>query len=279
MIKKVKGLRLIFVCICLLLNFFLLISNSSAQILTANAGGNTSVCLNDPVQIGGKPAATGGTPPYKYSWQPASGLDVSSAANPKAFPSSQTNYTLTVTDGAGNSSSSAVTVSVLPLPTISVGADQTIQQGTSTTLQASGAANYVWFPARNLINQNTATPVAEPGSSTTYCAATVGANGCINFACMTLKVTPSDTIIMYNAFSPNGDAVNDVLYIGNLENFPNNKVEVFNRNGKLVYQASPYLNNWDGKVDGAELPCATYYIVFYPGNGRKKVLAAVTLIR
>jgi gliding motility-associated-like protein len=172
-----------------------------------------------------------------------------------------------------------VTVTPISIPTISAGPDQTIVQGTTTFLEASGGVNYAWTPITNLSDQNSANPIADPGTSTTYCVAGEDANGCVNFACTQIEVTPSDTVIIYNAFSPNGDGVNDVLYIGNLQKFPDNKVEVFNRNGKLVFQESPYKNDWNGKIDGAEIPAATYYVVFIKGEGKGKVGGAVTIIR
>ena len=250
-----------------------------AQPLAAHAGSNVSVCINDSVQIGGSPAATGGTTPYTYSWTPVTGLDNPAAANPNAFPASATPYTLTVTDGAGNTSSSVVSVALLPLPTVVAGPDQTIMGGTSTQLQASGAVNYFWSPDTSLSSQSSASPTADPGSSITYCVAGADNNGCVNFDCTELEVIPSDTVIIYNSFTPNGDGVNDFLYIGNIQQFPNNKTEVFNRNGKLVFVQSPYGNNWNGKVDGANLPCATYYVVFNKGDGKGKAQGAVTIIR
>ena len=268
------------VLIVLMCNLQFVICNlASAQSLSANAGRDTALCLYDSIQIGAKPSAAGGTPSYTYSWQPASWLDNASAANPNAFPTSQTTFTLTVTDGAGNSSADVVTVSVLALPDVNAGADQTIIQGTSTTLQASGAINYLWIPAQDLSKPDTPTPIAEPGVSTTYCVAGRDANGCVNLDCMTIDVTPSDEVIIYNAFSPNADGVNETLYIGNIQKFPDNRIEVFNRNGKIVFQESHYKNGWNGKVDGAELPCATYYVVFYPEGGKRKVEGAVTIIR
>ena len=96
---------------------------------------------------------------------------------------------------------------------------------------------------------------------------------------MNIEVTPSDTVIIYNAFTPNGDGQNDNLYIGNIQKFSENRIEVFNRNGKIIYQTSPYKNDWNGKVDGADLPCATYYVVFIKGNGKGKASGSVTIIR
>ena|ERR1035437_9787429 len=277
---QITNYRLLIVIICNLqfaiCNF---ISAQSLSALVANAGSNTLVCLYDSVKIGGNPAATGGTPPYTFAWQPTATLDLPGASNPYAMPFSPTNYTLTVTDAAGNSSSDIVNVSIYNLPTVNAGPDQTIIQGTNTQLYANGAVQYYWDPTQTLTNQNTATPTAEPGSTTTYCVVGVDNHGCSNGDCMIVDVTPSDTLVFYNAFSPNGDGDNDVFFIGNLASYPENKLEIYNRNGKIVYLASPYNNDWNGKIDGVEIPCATYYYILYPGKGKPKKQGAVTIIR
>lgn len=259
--------------------FILSVFSSHAQSLTADAGTDKSVCLNEKVTIGGNPSATGGKQPYTYAWQPTAGLDFSNIPNPQASPSSQTSYTLTVTDSAGNSSSDEISVTVYPLPIVSAGADQTISQGTNTQLQGSGAVQYFWTPTGALTNQNSANPTAEPIITTTYSLLGTDANGCAGYDVMTLFVIPNDTIIIYNAFTPNGDGSNDVFYIGNIEKYTESKIDIFNRNGKLVFQATPYLNNWNGKVEGSDLPCATYYYVLTPGGGRKAIEGSVTIIR
>lgn len=247
--------------------------------LTANAGANTNVCPGDSVRLGGSPTASGGTAPYTYSWQPAAYVDFAGAPNPNAFPPAPTNYTLIVTDASGATAVDIVNVSIFSPPIVSAGSDQTILQGTSTMLYASGAVNYYWTPTDPLTNQNSANPVAEPSATDTFCVQGVDGNGCSNTDCMMIIVIPSDTIIIYNAFSPNGDGINEVFYVSNIGQYPDNKLEVFSRTGKMVYQASPYNNLWNGKIDGTDLPAATYYYVFYPGNGKEKVNGSVTIIR
>jgi len=264
----------------LIANFLLPTTNFHAQSLSANAGNDTGVCFGeDSIIIGGTPSATGGTSPYTYSWQPTTGLDFPNSANPKCFISSAINYTLTVSDASGNFSVDVVNVAIFSPPIVSAGSDQTIIEGTNTQLFASGAINYFWTPTETLYNQNTATPFAEPMDSTTYCVIGADKNGCGDKDCMVVYVIPSDELVIYNAFTPNGDGMNDVFFIGNIHKYLQSKLEVFNRNGKLVFHASPYLNNWNGKVDNSDIPCATYYYVLTPGNGQSKINRSVTIIR
>ena len=58
--------------------------------------------------------------------------------------------------------------------------------------------------------------------------------------------------------------MNDALIVRGLEDFPNNKLLVFNRWGNQVYEETNYRNNspWFGVNNGGEeLPEGTYYVV------------------
>ena len=83
-----------------------------AQILTADAGPDLEVDTGTPVQIGGSPTASGGAPPYTYSWSPAEGLDDPTAANPVATPNTDITYRVTVTDAEGVQAEDEVTLRV-----------------------------------------------------------------------------------------------------------------------------------------------------------------------
>jgi gliding motility-associated-like protein/uncharacterized repeat protein (TIGR01451 family) len=82
----------------------------------------------------------------------------------------------------------------------------------------------------------------------------------------TVLTYPTDFFIP-DGFSPNGDGTNDLFVIRGIVNYPNNTFVIFNRWGNKVFQASPYLNNWNGhsmfglRVGGDELPVGTYFYV------------------
>jgi gliding motility-associated-like protein/uncharacterized repeat protein (TIGR01451 family) len=91
-------------------------------------------------------------------------------------------------------------------------------------------------------------------------------------------------LTVYNEFSPNNDGANDSFMIDCIENFPNNKLDVYNRYGSLVYSKTKYLNDWDGtaNVSGViskddKLPAGTYYYVLDIGaEGVKTGWLAIT---
>ncbi|MBL4707172.1 MAG: gliding motility-associated C-terminal domain-containing protein [Flavobacteriales bacterium] len=92
-----------------------------------------------------------------------------------------------------------------------------------------------------------------------------------------------DIIKPDNAFTPNGDAVNDTWYIPGIESFAGSKVHVFNRWGQKVFLNHEYSNDigWNGKQNGADLPEATYYYVIDIFNNciQEQLMGAVTIIR
>jgi gliding motility-associated-like protein len=64
-----------------------------------------------------------------------------------------------------------------------------------------------------------------------------------------------------NAFSPNGDGINDVFEISCATGNMTVSLKVFNRWGIEVYSNESYDNSWDGRYNGGPLPDGTYYYV------------------
>ena len=66
--------------------------------------------------------------------------------------------------------------------------------------------------------------------------------------------------IVYNAFSPNGDGMNEVFDIG----LAGWRIAIYNRWGKRVYARAVYENDWDG----VDVPMGTYYYVLTSPEGQ-----------
>ncbi|MEW6469443.1 MAG: gliding motility-associated C-terminal domain-containing protein [Bacteroidota bacterium] len=243
----------------------------------ANAGNDTSICVGDTIQIGSSLNITGGG--ISYSWAPATDISSTSAPRPLVWPAVSTTYTVTITSPVCGTKTDFVTVAVNPLPSVSAGPDVTIMEGQTIVLSGSGASQYYWGPQYYITYQNTANPNVEPPVTTTYYVVGVDANGCVNYDMVTVTVIPTDTLYFYNTFTPNNDGENDTWWIGNIYKYPNNKLVIYNRYGRVVFQESPYQNTWSGREFGQELPAGTYYYILDPGDGKKPYYGSVTIIR
>ncbi|HMT30264.1 MAG TPA: gliding motility-associated C-terminal domain-containing protein, partial [Bacteroidia bacterium] len=84
-----------------------------------------------------------------------------------------------------------------------------------------------------------------------------------------------DSLMVPNGFSPNGDGTNDGYVIDGIENYPGNKLWVYNRWGNLVYKTKDYRNDWDGTCNvsgiymGKKVPTGTYYFILDLNDGSK----------
>ncbi|HEY8783663.1 MAG TPA: gliding motility-associated C-terminal domain-containing protein [Mucilaginibacter sp.] len=98
---------------------------------------------------------------------------------------------------------------------------------------------------------------------------------------ITVKVTPLSgcLIIIPNTFTPNGDGINDLWNITDLQDFPDCRITVFNRYGGVVYNSIGYPKPWNGTYNGSTLPAGTYYYIIDLKNGRKKLTGPVTILR
>ncbi len=126
--------------------------------------------------------------------------------------------------------------------------------------------------------------VTEQG---TYSVTVTDSNGCSNKDEITITikifyvpVLIQKPIIIFNTFTPNDDDVNDTWHIENIELYPNNTVEIYNRNGQQVFKTAHYQDKeWDGRYDGKDMPASTYYYLIDPGDGSDVIKGYVTIIR
>ena len=165
------------------------------------------------------------------------------------------------------------------MPNIEASGGTTILEGESTPLTVTGGVLYNWTPSASLSNANNALTNAEPIVTTTYFVFGVDGNGCINWDSLTVFVIPNNELVFYNTFSPNNDGINDFFVVGNVQKYPQCRLEVYTRTGQEVYSKTGYDNSWDGTNYGDKLPEATYYFTFDPGDGSPVKNGHVTIIR
>lgn len=55
-------------------------------------------------------------------------------------------------------------------------------------------------------------------------------------------------VVVSEGFTPNGDGINDFLFIRGISEFPENELKIFNRWGETIFEATNYKNDWDGKI-------------------------------
>jgi gliding motility-associated-like protein len=85
-----------------------------------------------------------------------------------------------------------------------------------------------------------------------------------------------------DAFTPNGDGINDRWLVNLIACYTKALVEVFNRYGNRVFRSDNYQNDWDGRWEGKPVPDGTYYYVITLEliNGKKTyVKGNVTILR
>ncbi len=151
----------------------------------SDAGPDIALCRGYSTMIGGSPAASGGTPPYTYSWSPATGLSSTTISNPIATPTGTTVYTLTVTDAAGCMMSEAATITVNTSITVNAGTSRNVCQGVPVTIGGTptatggrGPYTYAWSPATGLSSTTISNPVATVNAPTVYKVVVTDAIGC-----------------------------------------------------------------------------------------------------
>ncbi|MEP6846749.1 MAG: PKD domain-containing protein, partial [Panacibacter sp.] len=127
-----------------------------------NAGSDTSVCLNTFATLNPSGAST-------YVWSASPSLSCTNCTNPLAAPAASATYYVTGADNFGCQAMDSVTVTIIA-PTklaLSVNND-TLCQGSSILLIASGAEKYTWQPPTGLSSTTVGNPIASPFVSTVY---------------------------------------------------------------------------------------------------------------
>lgn len=96
--------------------------------------------------------------------------------------------------------------------------------------------------------------------------------GCYDTASAQIAKLQSCTVGVPNAFTPNGDGLNDYLYPANTFNVTNLDFRVFNRFGQMIFQSREGTRKWDGRLNGQFQPAGTYvWMLSYTDSSGRKI--------
>jgi len=207
-----------------------------------------------------------------YQWYDG-GAALQGETGPAYVVNSEGRYWLTaVTDKGCTDTSQKITVVIYPEPeaVIEPLEEETIcaYDTLKLTARQTGADDYRWEPAKAFRLVSGAEGREVSGIFTQPTAVTLAVYneyGCWDSATMMVQTRPCCNVFVPNAFSPNGDNLNEyfnpVLENGQILL----SMQIFDRWGKLVYNNSNIARGWDGKYeDGTEAASDTYmYFIKY----------------
>lgn len=226
--------------------------------------------------------ASGGNSGFTYTWSNG----VYSASNPQLVPGS---YYLTVTDSRGCTYLDTFVLAYQGHLTVRAGITDTIDLGQTVTLTAvpntsAGDITYIWSPDYHLSCVNCQSTVASPTQTFTYTVNASDTNGCKAVDSVTVFVNKTYNLYVPNAFTPNGNGVNDYFQIyGDTLSWKLVEVEIFNRWGEKIFESHDIDFKWDGTYKGQlQEPNVYVYIInvtFVDGHSTGTLKGSLTLIR
>jgi gliding motility-associated-like protein len=191
--------------------------------------------------------------------------------HPNANFIGQDTFSIKVSDGI-LSKTLTINLSVHPLPPLSLWVSgKNISKGRYVSFVATGTGDFKWHPAKKVEDSTAASTSAKIMDTTQFILTLTSALGC----------TSSDTVII-NAIedfyvdapivlSPNGDGFNDYFVIENIDTYPENKVQVVDRTGKIIFEKQNYRNDWNGYINNRILVKDSYfYVIWTKGHIAKR---------
>jgi len=227
---------------------------------------------------------TGGVLPYSFTWvvdTPGTIISTDSIIT-GLVPDF---YSLIVADS--NACDTLINFSIINIasPNVAIApvSPQTIFEGQTVDLVATSdisTAGFSWTPATDLSCDDCATPTSTPRTTITYELIVVdAATQCSDTAYMTIIVKDEKNIFVPNVITPNGDGVNDVWRITELQEiFLDHELVIINRWGDEIFREKNYQNKFDGTYNGNKLPDGTYYYLIQLKDIGKTISGPLTII-
>jgi gliding motility-associated-like protein len=173
----------------------------------------------------------------------------------------------TVKNGIGQTESFIDSVRVDPGPQANAGSNQTINEGTPTTLTGAGSTGYAQINSYSWTQSDFGamscthceSPVVTPTTTTDYTLTITDINGCASTSSVTVFVdVVCKDVFVANAFSPNGDGLNDVLHVKSNCDMINMSFKIFDRWGEKVFESTDLSYGWDGTFRNKPMDSAVF---------------------
>lgn len=203
-----------------------------------------------------------------YQWSPTDATDPDEGPIVSVDPNIAEDYMVTVTNTQGCELVLSTSVQIMDLSQLEISAEpMEICLGESTTITVSGCEDctYTWTGPGDITPDDgpvvTVTP--DEDGMVTY-TVMVEKEGCTETLSISIMVTEvictSEYFFLPNAFTPNGDNINDILRVRSnfLEKITGFELQIYNRWGDLVFKTENPDEGWDGTYKGRELPPDVY---------------------
>ena len=171
---------------------------------------------------------------------------------------------------------SQVTITVNPAVVANAGPAVSTTNGRPVSIGAAPVAGitYRWSPSTGLNDPTSANPTVTlpnttsgPITQTYTLTATNTATGCSGTASVVVTIGVDPNVEVPNVITPNGDKLNDWLQVKNVNAYPTNTVEIFNRWGRRVFSTQNYNNTSNYWGTDPSIAAGMYYYTFTQPNG------------
>lgn len=221
-----------------------------------------------------------------YTWSPAAVFISDPAKGPDAIIKAADNTLIQVKVsnqyGCTQTLSTAITALDIRSKLTIQGDPTLLRPGGQSVITVNGCSDctITWNPSTGLNNINGSRVIASPEETTTY-TATVSKNGCSDTISITIEVDRCVEPFLPNAFTPNNDGINDVLFV-RVKDYDALHLIIYNRWGQEVFDTRNPDIGWDGTFRGRQLPPDIYgfYLEMTCKNGTEfKKKGSISLIR
>jgi gliding motility-associated-like protein len=172
-------------------------------------------------------------------------------------------YTNTYTGAGGCDSIRTLdlTVHALPVVSVSVSDYPRVCIGDALLYTASGAARYEWILNNRIVSSENPASLYLPTSINVFTLKGYTEFNCADTTDFIVKAENCCGISIPNAFSPNGDGLNDKFGAITAGHPASYKLIIFDRWGKKIFTSFNVNDQWDGTINGKKADLDVYYFL------------------